>query len=221
MEVLHKHETGVQKEEAIRHSGRDFAEFHASEIIRKLENIGDDHGEVMLCNLRVLSVCCASCAAMKEWKRREEEVQSQKQIKKESETAMLDTWQQEVEMISGQEEFIRIEMAKEIERIEREQIQLAREKKWRDKMRLAMQRREQAKRTKMRKKERERRVQEELRQRRLKIRTEQALLDDWHREMASLLEYDELLQCEYERVSKRRRIKFRMHSCCRHHHITS
>ena len=134
---------------------------------------------------------------------------------------MLDIWQQEVEMMSGHEKFIGIEMAKEIERIERERIQLAREKKWRDKMRLAMQRREQAKRTKMRKKERERRVQEELRQRRLKIRTEQALLDDWHREMASLLEYDELLQCEYERVSKRRRIKFRMHSCCRHHHITS
>ena len=116
--------------------------------------------------------------------------------------AMLESWQQEVDMIAGHEEFIGIEMVKEIARIEQERRQLAWEKRWRDKARLAEKRREQAKRAKMRKKERERRVQEELRQRRLKTRTEQALFDAWHREMASLLEYDDLLQSEYERLSR-------------------
>ena len=58
MEVLHTHETCIQKEMDIRTHGIEFAEFHASEIIDKLQN---PWPRVYLDNRRVQMRLCDSC----------------------------------------------------------------------------------------------------------------------------------------------------------------
>lgn len=62
MEVLHTHETSLDKERAVRASGCNFAEFRASEVIEKLENLEEDTKFAgWLYNLRATLFRCQQC----------------------------------------------------------------------------------------------------------------------------------------------------------------
>ena len=70
MEVLHTHETTVQKEEDIRKQNIELVEFTADEILNKFKNIHDRKKEIYLCNLRVSTYLCGQCKENRERRER-------------------------------------------------------------------------------------------------------------------------------------------------------
>ena len=70
MEVLHTHETTVQKEEDIRKQNIELVEFTADEILEKFEDIHDKKKEIYLNNLRVSTYLCGRCKENRERRER-------------------------------------------------------------------------------------------------------------------------------------------------------
>ena len=70
MEVLHTHETTVQKEEDIRKQNIELVEFTADEILNKFKNIHDRKKEIYLNNLRVSTYLCGRCKENREHRER-------------------------------------------------------------------------------------------------------------------------------------------------------
>ena len=70
MEVLHTHETTVQKEEDIRKQNIELVEFTADEILEKFEDIHDKKREIYLNNLRVSTYLCGQCKENRERRER-------------------------------------------------------------------------------------------------------------------------------------------------------
>ena len=70
MEVLHTHETTVQKEEDIRKQNIELVEFTADEILEKFEDIHDKKKEIYLHNLRMSTYLCGRCKENRERRER-------------------------------------------------------------------------------------------------------------------------------------------------------
>ena len=70
MEVLHTHETTVQKEEDICKQNIKLVEFTADEILEKFEDIHDKKKEIYLNNLRVGTYLCGRCKENRERRER-------------------------------------------------------------------------------------------------------------------------------------------------------